>query len=479
MSRILVVDDDAAICFALGEYLRSAGHEVETVATARRALDRLEAHPFDLALVDIQLPGEDGLELLAEVHPRWPSMPVVIVTAHGGLERAVTAMQAGAFDYVTKPLDLDRLGELLHRALRSPPASGEEAGNGETAEVSRHNLVGTSTVMQELFKHIGLLTTNDLTVLVLGESGVGKEQVARAIHHNSPRHAGPFVAVNCAAVPEHLLESELFGHERGAFTGTESARQGKFELAAGGTLLLDEVGDLAMVLQAKLLRVLQEREVCRVGGSHPIPVDVRIIAASNRDLATAVRLGRFRKDLYYRLHVATLTIPPLRDRPEDIPALVAHFLRQARERLGRPVPELDEEAVRHLQGLPWPGNVRELENLIHRLCAFARTPSLTWEEIRPHLDPPLEGDRDTPGPAAAWEGYLRGEVQRLAAAGEGAEPGEGFFHQVTARTEEILLHEALTQTGGNQVRAAHLLGMQRSSLRKKIEHHRIRSTRED
>ena len=467
MSRILVVDDDAAICFALGEYLRTAGHKVVAVATARAARARLAEERFDLALVDIQLPGEDGLALLAEIHPRYPALPVVIITAHGGLERAVTAMQAGAFDYVTKPLDLDRMGELLDRALRplpAPPAAGDTAAEGAVAG----HLVGTSAVMQELFKHIGLLTTNDLTVLLLGESGVGKERVARAIHQNSGRRDHPFVAVNCAAVPESLLESELFGHERGAFTGAEATRPGKFELAAAGTLLLDEIGDLPLPLQAKLLRVLQERELCRVGGNRPIPVQARIIAASNQDLAASVAAGRFRKDLYYRLHVATLTIPPLRDRSDDIPLLIDHFLRQAATHLSTPPPVIDDDAVAHLCRQPWPGNVRELENLIHRLCAFARTPRLTWEEIRPHLDPPLPLDSDGSGAAAGWEGYLRGEVRRLAAAREEAEPGNGIFHRLTAQTEAILLDEALAQTDGNQVRAAKLLGMQRSSLRKKL-----------
>ncbi len=473
MSRILVVDDDVAICFALGEYLRGKGHAVETVATTRAARAQLEAASFDLALVDIQLPGEDGLCLLAEVHPRWPAMPVVMITAHGGLERAVAAMQAGAYDYVTKPLDLDRMGELLRRALRPRPAQPPTEATGPPLPADRHPLVGTSAVMQELYKHIGLLTTNDLTVLLLGESGVGKERVARAIHHNSPRRDGPFVAVNCAAVPETLLESELFGHERGAFTGAEARRSGKFEVAAGGTLLLDEVGDLPLALQPKLLRVLQERELYRVGGSQPIPVEARIIAASNQDLAAAVAAGRFRKDLYYRLHVATLTIPPLHDRPEDIPLLVAHFLRQAAVQLSTPPPELDDDCLRHLADLPWPGNVRELENLIHRLCAFARASRLTWEEVRPHLDPPLPTGGEGTDPEGAWEGYLRGEVRRLAAAGREAEPGDGVFHRLTEQTEEILLDEALDQTGHNQVRAAKLLGMQRSSLRKKLSHRHL------
>ncbi|PJB97243.1 MAG: hypothetical protein CO080_00715 [Nitrospirae bacterium CG_4_9_14_0_8_um_filter_70_14] len=471
MSRILVVDDDAAICFALGEYLRNAGHTVEAVATAAAALDRLAATPFDLALVDIQLAGEDGLALLAKVHPRWPALPVVIITAHGGLERAVAAMQAGAYDYLTKPLDLDRLATLLRRALRPPPAPPTTTNAPPPATPAGHALVGTSTVMQELFKHIGLLTTNDLTVLLLGESGVGKERVARAIHENSARRDGPFVAVNCAAVPESLLESELFGHERGSFTGATEQRRGKFELAAAGTLLLDEVGDLPLALQAKLLRVLQEREFYRVGGSQPIAVGARIIAASNQDLAAAVAGGRLRKDLYYRLHVATLTLPPLRDRPEDIPLLVAHFLRQAATRLGVEPPALDDDCLLHLSRQPWPGNVRELENLIQRLCAFARGGRLTWEEVQPHLDPPLPTDRDGGGPETSWERYLRDAVHRLMAAGQEAEPGSGIFHRLTARTEEILLDEALAQTGGNQVQAARLLGMQRSSLRKKLSYH--------
>ncbi|RMF84978.1 MAG: sigma-54-dependent Fis family transcriptional regulator, partial [Nitrospirae bacterium] len=431
--------------------------------------------PFDLAFVDILLPGMDGIALLERIRRRWPEMPVVVVTAHGGLERAVAAMQAGAYDYLAKPLDLERLGELLDRALRPRAGRAAPAAAPEEVREAGHGLVGSGPAMQELFKQIGILTTNDLPVLLLGESGVGKERVARAIHENSPRRDAPFVAVNCAAVPETLLESELFGHERGAFTGAEATRPGKFELAGGGTLLLDEVGDLPLGLQAKLLRVLQENEFYRVGGSRPIPVAARIVAASNRDLAAAVAAGGFRKDLYYRLHVATLTVPPLRERPEDIPALVDHFLHRAARRLGMAPPEMEPEAVRRLQGLPWPGNVRELENLIHRLCAFGRTARLTWREVAAHLDPsPAAGAAGATEAEAAWEGFLRGEVRRLAARGEEAEPGEGIFHRLTARTERILLEEGLAQTGGNQVRAARLLGMQRSSLRKKLAQMRAR-----
>jgi nitrogen regulation protein NR(I) len=473
MSRILVVDDEAAICFALSEYLRGEGHQPAVAASGRQALEKLGQAPFDLVFLDIQMPGMNGLDALTEIGQRWPGLPVVIITAQGGMQTTVRAMQLGAYDYITKPIDLGRIGELLRRRQRDSAAQGEPptlpAVGGPAREP--HSLLGTSPVMQELFKHIGLLTTNDLTVLLQGETGVGKERVARAIHHNSPRRDQPFVAVNCAAVPEALLESELFGHERGAFTGASQIQVGKFEAAAAGTLLLDEVGELPLGLQAKLLRVLQEREFFRVGGTRPLGLRARVIAASNQDLAEAVQAGRFRKDLYYRLHVASITIPPLRDRPEDIPELIAHFLQEAAQRLSMPPVTVAEAALKNLLAYSWPGNVRELENLIHRTCAFARHAVLTWEDVAPHLAASQALSRPDRDPAAVWQDHLRQQVrQHTPADGEGVEE-DGLFRCVITTTERTLLQEALARTSGNQVQAARLLGMQRSSFRKKLAQH--------
>jgi len=473
MSRILVVDDEAAICFALSEYLRGAGHEPAVAASGRQALERLGQEPFDLVFLDIQMPGMNGLDALTEIGRRWPELPVVIITAQGGMQTTVRAMQLGAHDYITKPIDLGRIGDLLQRLQRDSTAQGQPptlpAVGGEAREP--HSLLGTSPVMQELFKHIGLLTTNDLTVLLQGETGVGKERVARAIHYNSARRDHPFVAVNCAAVPEALLESELFGHERGAFTGASQIQVGKFEAATAGTLLLDEVGELPLGLQAKLLRVLQEREFFRVGGARPLALRARVIAASNQDLAEAVQAGQFRKDLYYRLHVASITIPPLRDRPEDIPELIAHFLQEAARRLSMTPATVAEAALTKLLAYGWPGNVRELENLIHRTCAFARHPVLSWEDVAPHLEASQALSRPDRDPAAAWQDHLRQQVrQHTPGDGDGVEE-DGLFRRLVTATERTLLAEALARTGGNQAQAARLLGMQRSSFRKKLAQH--------
>jgi len=472
MSRILIVDDEVAICFALGEYLRARGHSPTAVASGRHALQRLEEEGFDLVFLDLQMPGIGGLEVLETLGRRWPHLPVVIITAHGNMQTTIRAMQLGAHDYITKPIDLARIGALLERSLRPPSTTPGVALPPADDSDDGHTLLGTSPVMQELFKHIGLLTTNDLTVLLQGESGVGKERVARAIHHhNSARAAQPFVAVNCAAVPENLLENELFGHDKGAFTGAEESQAGKFELAGAGTLLLDEVAELSLPLQAKLLRVLEGREFFRVGGTAPIRLRARIIAASNRNLGERVRDGEFRHDLYYRLHVAAITIPPLRERPEDIPALVAHFLRTAGRRLAKEPPTVDRAALHLLVTHPWPGNVRELENLIHHACAFARHEVLSAEDVRPLLAAADIGGLADAGPANLWEAHLRQEVRRHGRGGGHEDGDAGLFRRLMTRTEEILLEEALAQTGGNQVQAAHLLGMQRSSFRKKLRRH--------
>ncbi|MGD2063159.1 MAG: sigma-54 dependent transcriptional regulator [Nitrospirota bacterium] len=473
MARILVVDDDAAICFALGEYLRGEGHRPAVAASGRQALEQLSEEPFEMVFLDIQMPGMNGLDALTEIGRRWPGLPVVIITAQGGMQTTVRAMQLGAYDYVTKPIDLDRIGELLEHLRRSRAEQARPTSLPEVGEAAHepHSLLGSSPVMQELFKHIGLLTTNDLTVLLQGETGVGKERVGRAIHYNSPREVHPFVAVNCAAVPEALLESELFGHERGAFTGASQIQIGKFEAAGAGTILLDEVGDLPLGLQAKLLRVLQEREFSRVGSSRALPLRARVIAASNRDLAESVRTGEFRKDLYYRLHVASIIIPPLRDRPEDIPELVAHFLQEAARRLSVPPPTLAEEALERLVAYPWPGNVRELENLIHRTCAFARHPVLSWDDVAPHLEASQALSQPERDAGDTWQDHLRQQVQQHTPGGRDGGESDGLFRRVIAATERTLLEEALARTGGNKVQAARLLGMQRSSFRKKLAQH--------
>jgi len=372
--RILVVEDDASMGFFLSEAMRKEGYQVDVVASGEEALERIAQDLFHLVILDLKLPSMDGMEVLANIKMTNPEMAVIMITAHGSKDIAIEAIRKGAYDYFTKPFDIKEMRVVVKRALERGYLQDELRQLRETVEKRRgfYNIVGNSKGMRDVFDMAETVFDNDVTVLITGESGTGKELIAEAIHYNSPRRAKPLVKFNCVAIPETLLESELFGYEKGAFTGATRQKPGKFELANYGTFLLDEIGDMTLATQAKLLRVLQEREVERVGGVKPIKVDVRIIASTNHDLAQLVREQRFREDLYFRLNVLPIHIPPLRERREDIPLLVDHFINLSTTKLHKDVERFSDDAMDLLINYSWPGNVRELENVVQRAVILSK-----------------------------------------------------------------------------------------------------------
>ncbi|HEV8549384.1 MAG TPA: sigma-54 dependent transcriptional regulator [Polyangiaceae bacterium] len=409
--KILVVDDEASARAALAELLRDEGYEVETAGDGFKALGRLEGFAADLVLTDLNMPGMDGVELLRKLKEGDDELPVVLMTAHGGIETAVGAMRDGAADYLTKPLNTDELFIVLERSIerRRLRREAHELRSQLRERYSFDNIVGSSPEMQRVFKSVAQIAPSRATVLITGESGTGKELVAAAIHHHSPRAAGPFVKLHCAALAESLLESELFGHERGAYTGADRKREGRFEQAHGGSIFLDEIGEISLGTQVKLLRVLQEREFERVGGGQTLRVDVRVIAATNRDLKELVAAGKFREDLYYRLNVITLGLPSLRQRPSDVTALALHFLRRYAEENGKAVTRISEPALAQIAGYSWPGNVRELENVIERAVVLADGDAIEVSHLPPELA--LVARRSGPPPIP---GSTLDELERFA-----------------------------------------------------------------
>jgi two-component system nitrogen regulation response regulator GlnG len=475
--KILVVDDEESIRWALRKALEREGYRVVLASDGAEALARATESGIDLVLMDIKMPGSDGFETLTRIKEIRPNLPVIIMTAFGTLQAAVQAMKRGAYDHITKPFDFDELSILVRRAFEvhdlTEQVARMEGGRGQAFDFE--GVVGLCPAMQQIFKLVGKMASSDLTVLIRGESGTGKELLARAIHYNSRRLARPFVAVNCAAIPRDLLESELFGHEKGAFTGASALRRGKFELAEGGTLFLDEIGDMDLGLQAKILRVLQERQFERVGGERPLSADVRVIAATNQDLETAVTQKSFREDLYYRLNVVGINLPPLRGRREDIPLLVSHFLRLFAEEQGGEPKTVSPEALELMLAYDWPGNVRELENTVKRACVLAAT-SLVLPE---HLPAALARSEESgTGSSSALERMLHqaigAELQRLKAERD----GQIYPHFLVALERPLLLH-VLERTRGNQLRAAELLGINRNTLRKKLRELGIRPVQRD
>jgi two-component system nitrogen regulation response regulator GlnG len=451
-ARVLVVDDEEGIRFVLGRALAPVGLDVVVAADLAEARSHLSSGRFDGVFVDIRLPDGSGLELAAELSRRTPRPLVVVMTAQDTVEHAIEAMRRGADEYLVKPFaiaDVQSLGRTA--SLR---AAVEETHEPEVTPAA-FGLVGRSVAMREVYKRIGRAAPTDLPVLIEGESGTGKELVARALHSASPRASGPFVAVNLAALPAELVESELYGHERGAFTGATASRRGQFELAEGGTLLLDEIGELPLELQPKLLRALQEGEIARVGG-RSTRVDVRIVAATNIDLARAVAAGRFRADLYYRLRVLPLSLPPLRERAEDVPLLAAHILLREAPRLRGRAMRLSSAAMERLVRHPWPGNVRELENVL-RAALVAAADDVIGERELELLSGPVSRD---PADSDWGEGFVRLVRERL---------GMGRVHEeLLAHAERLILTEAMQRSGGNQVRAAASLGLHRNSLRRRL-----------
>jgi DNA-binding NtrC family response regulator len=440
--RILVVDDEANARTALAELLRDEGYDVETAADAFKALGKLEAFDPHLVLTDLKMPGMDGIELMHKVaRSREEPVPVIVMTAFGAVESAVQAMRAGAVDYLTKPLNFDELAIVTHRALEQQRLR-VEAGYLRQRLAERYsdgNIVGSSPPMQKIFKVIEQVAHSKASVLLTGESGTGKELVAAAIHERGPRKNGPFIKLHCAALAETLLESELFGHERGAFTGAVQRRDGRFQIADGGTLFLDEIGEISPALQVKLLRFLQEHEYERVGGTQTVKVDVRIIAATNRNLVDEVKAGRFREDLFYRLNVVAIEMPPLRERRSDIPLLAEHFLRQYARENEKEVAGFSEEAIGRLVGYDWPGNVRELENAVERAVVMSTSPVIEAVHLPTAVVPPPAVSSIPPIPGSTLE-----ELERYA------------------------ILKTLEATGGSTSKAAHQLGISVRKIQYKL-----------
>jgi DNA-binding NtrC family response regulator len=448
---ILVVDDEPAQRELLGGFLAKRGWSVELAAGGMEALALLRRTPVDLVLADYRMPDLSGLELLKASQRLNPEVPVVLITAYGSIASAVEAMKAGAYDYLTKPIELDELAHLVHRIAerRQLLAEVQELRTQLRERFRVEGIVGDSSQMQEVLSLVARVAPTPSTVLIRGESGTGKELIAKAIHYNSPRHDRPFVKVNVSALPETLLESELFGHEKGAFTGATERRIGRFEAADGGTLFLDEIGDLPAALQVKLLRVLQEREIERLGSQRPIAVDIRILAATNQDLERAMRERRFREDLYYRLNVFPIVLPPLRERREDLPLLIEFLLQKFAVRLGKPVMALSHQAMDVLMRYDYPGNVRELENILERAIILARHEAIYVEDLPLHLhESPPEDARETP-------------------------TGQASLPEVLHAIEQQMLRRALERHGGVQTRAAAELGISERVLRYKLRKHQI------
>jgi two-component system nitrogen regulation response regulator GlnG len=473
-ARIVVADDEESVRWTLKKALERSGYTVLTASDGQAAVETAEQTGADLVLMDIKMPTKDGLEALSLLRERRPEAIVIVMTAFGSLQAAVEAMKRGAYDYITKPFDFEELTLLVRRALEVKTLTQEL--NRLKAQLrdrqERDEIVGTSPGMQVVFKLVGQVADSGATVLIQGESGTGKELIAQAIHKNSPRGNGPFVTVNCAAIPKDLLESELFGHEKGAFTGAVATRRGKFELADGGTIFLDEIGEMDPALQTKILRVFEERRFERLGGEVPITADVRILAATNRDLQALVARGTFREDLFYRLNVVSITLPPLRERQEDIPLLVDHFLRLY---AGEDRKEVSPEALNCLLRYHWPGNVRELENVIKRACLLART-RLILPEHFPDAVQAAAGISRVEGLVGAPEGFgraVRAELKRL-----GEERDGNLYDHILSLAEGPLLRAVLDRVGGNQLKAAELLGINRNTLRKRMRQLGISGKRE-
>ncbi len=450
--RLLVIDDEDSICLAFRRFFERRGWTVNVCSSGGDGRAAFERESPDVTFLDIRLPDADGLEVLRELHERRPGAAVIMITAFGGLETVVGSLQADAYDYLPKPIDLDEALKLAERALEqrrsAPGAPAPPAASGE-------QLVGASPAMQAVYKRIAVLARDECSVLLLGETGTGKEMVARAIHAHSRRSDGPFVAVNCGGLPETLVESELFGHVRGSFTGADADRTGRFEAAEGGTLFLDEVGELPESTQVKLLRVLDSRQIERVGSTHPRQLDVRIVAATNRDLFAAVRNGRFRADLYYRLAVVQVELPPLRERRTDILPLAEHFIAAAGRGTG--AGRIDPDAAEALRDYDWPGNVRELRNAVQHALAVSPGGPVRLEDLPDPLRRPGDGAEDGASDAPAQR-YVR---QVPDAAGSlwsaGIEP-----------VERELIRRAMRECDGNRSEAAELLGIHRNTLRKKL-----------
>jgi len=460
-AHILLIEDDISLADNLSDVLKEEGFKVTVCHRGDEGLHKAANNECDVVLTDLRLPGLGGLDLVRQLHESQPRLPVVLMTAHGTIETAIEATKLGAYDYLQKPFEMPGLISVLHRAADASRLMREPVTLPNAPMESRTALVGSSRAMQDVCKEIGRIAAKPVTVLIRGETGTGKELIARALYHHSPRAKAPFIAINCAAIPENLLESELFGHERGAFTGADQRRIGRFEQANKGTLLLDEIGDLPHSTQVKLLRVLQQQTFQRVGGTEAISVDVRVISATHRNLEAMIREGKFREDLFHRLNVVCLQLPPLRERREDIPVLVQHFLRKYAGDFGVENPTISADAIAALQADAWPGNVRELENVTRRLLLAARGLAINANAVRQTLAARNADPTITSSSFAAHAGDLLLRAQK----------GElnDAHDRMLAEAEREILTQAIALAEGNQAKAARWLGLSRLTLREKLK----------
>ncbi len=455
MKPVWIIDDDRSIRWVFEKALTRENIAFKTFSSAQEALAELETETPQVVVSDIRMPGDSGLELLQRAKERHADLPVIIMTAYSDLESAVSAFQGGAYQYLPKPFDVDYAVELIRRAMQE---SMRQESGGHVPEAGPE-ILGQAPAMQEVFRAIGRLAQSQATVLITGESGTGKELVARALHRHSPRAERPFVAINTAAIPRELLESELFGHERGAFTGAQSMRRGRFEQAEGGTLFLDEIGDMPPELQTRLLRVLSDGDFYRVGGHQPIKANVRVIAATHQNLEARVKQNLFREDLFHRINVIRLRLPLLRERREDVPLLARHFLAKSAHDLGVDPKRMSEATLKYLTAQDFPGNVRQLENLCHWLTVMAPAATIEVKDLPPELRAEAAG----PTPQH-WAAALEKEVELLFSRGE-----TGIMDDLARRFEKALIVRALNHTGGRRIEAAHLLGLGRNTLTRKIQ----------
>ena len=462
--RILVVDDDGLILDCFRHAFSEDRFELQFATSGAAALAQFQQQPSDVVITDVHLPDATGLDVLTKLHAFNSRVPVILMTGHGSTNLAIEATRLGAFDYLLKPLDLDLLQSTLDRALAASCIPSVPQSAAAPNESDRQDtLIGQCPAMQDVYRRIGRVAEQDITVLILGESGTGKEIVARAIHQYSKRFQKPFVAINCAAIPEALLESELFGHEKGSFTGAERQRIGKFEQCNGGTLFLDEVGDMTPLTQTKVLRVLQDQQFERVGGNETIQTSVRLIAATNRDLRAMMECGTFRSDLYYRLSVYTIHLPPLRERGGDIPLLVHYFLEQFSRKLDKQVQQVSPDVMELLEAYPWPGNLRELQSVIQHVVVEATCPVVVSEFLPAHLRNWAGTTRPQPADSDGFDAELIRVIRQRIRAG-----ANNLHEELTQRAERVLFTELLQSVDGNITRASAILGISRSTLRAKL-----------
>lgn len=470
MASILIVDDDSQLRNSFGKLLGQEGYDIRTASSGEGGVQMVREKLPDLVIMDVRMPGMDGLEAFDLIRQHDQRVPVIIMTAYGTTDTAIRATKMGAFDYILKPFDIPEMLTLIEQALEAGRLAREHVEMGvEPAEAPSGALVGNSRAMNEVYKAIGRCAPTDALVLIRGESGTGKELVARAVYQHSERNDKPFLVINCVAIPDTLLESELFGYERGAFTGANNRRVGKIEQADGGTVLLDEIGDMPLGVQAKILRLLQEKKIERLGGSRPMDVDVRIIAATNRDLEKAVKEGRFREDLYYRLKVVTIVLPPLRERQEDIIALAEYFLNRLSAEMDLSNPGIAEDGCRFLTTYHWPGNVRELSNTLQKALIFNRGTALSYGELAKAVGVETGDDPDQDG------GEITETLRHVIRKALADNVGKNVFEMLMDEAGRLIVSEALEVADGNRTRAAKLLGLTRPTLISRIEKYGLKT----